>query len=190
MRNLLRRVDAVYHFAAYQDYLPDFARFSEVNVVSTALLYQIIVEERLELARVVVASSQAAMGEGLYRCPLDGEQLPGMRSEAALAAGQWDIPCPDCGGPLAMQATPERVANPQNPYGMSKLGQEMVAVHLGRQVPSTDRGLALQHRAGPAAVGLQRLLGGVSDLLPPLSRGQRPHAVRRRREYPGLRQHR
>ncbi len=139
LRNLLRRVDAVYHFAAYQDYLPDFARFSDVNVVSTALLYQIIVEERLELARVVVASSQAAMGEGLYLCPVDGEQLPGMRSETTLAARQWDIPCPDCGGPLSMQATPERVSNPQNPYGMSKLGQEMVAVHLGRryEVPTT-----------------------------------------------------
>ena len=32
-----------------------------------------------------------------------------------------------------MQATPERVAKPQNAYGMSKLGQEMVAVHLGRR---------------------------------------------------------
>ena len=82
LRNLLRRVDAVYHFAAYQDYLPDFARFTDVNVVSTALLYQIIVEEHLDLARVVVASSQAAMGEGLYLCALDGEQTPGMRSEA------------------------------------------------------------------------------------------------------------
>jgi dTDP-L-rhamnose 4-epimerase len=133
LRNLLRRVDAVYHFAAYQDYLPEFARFSDVNVVSTALLYQIIVEERLELARVVVASSQAAMGEGVYHCPVDGEQLPGMRPESVLAAGHWDIPCPECGGPLAMQATPERIANPQNPYGMSKLGQEMVAVHLGRR---------------------------------------------------------
>ena len=94
LTNLLRRVDAVYHFAAYQDYLPDFSRFSDVNVVSTALIYEIIVAERLDLARVVVASSQAAMGEGLYRCPADGEQMPGMRPEAALAAGQWDIPCP------------------------------------------------------------------------------------------------
>jgi dTDP-L-rhamnose 4-epimerase len=138
LRNLLRRVDAVYHFAAYQDYLPYFARFSDVNVVSTALLYEIIVAEGLELERVVVASSQAAMGEGLYRCPIDGEQLPGMRSESALAAGQWEIPCPDCGGPLTVKATPERVSNPQNPYGMSKLGQEMVAVQLGRryQVPT------------------------------------------------------
>lgn len=131
--NLLRRVDAVYHLAAYQDYLPDFSRFSDVNVVSTALLYEVIVAERLDLARVVVASSQAAMGEGLYRCPTDGEQLPGMRPAGAVAAGQWDIPCPECGGPLEMQATPERVSNPQNAYGMSKLGQEMVAVNLGRR---------------------------------------------------------
>jgi len=131
--NLLRRVDAVYHFAAYQDYLPDFSRFSDVNVVSTALLYEIIVAERLDLARVVVASSQAAMGEGLYRCSVDGEQLPGMRPENALAAGQWDIPCPECGGPLEMQATPERISNPQNAYGMSKLGEEMVAINLGRR---------------------------------------------------------
>ncbi len=131
--NLLRRVDAVYHFAAYQDYLPDFSRFSDVNVVSTAMLYEIIVAERLDLARVVVASSQSAMGEGLYRCPVHGDQVPGMRPESALAAGQWDIPCPECGGPLEMQPTPERISNPQNAYGMSKFGEEMVATNLGRR---------------------------------------------------------
>jgi dTDP-L-rhamnose 4-epimerase len=131
--NLLRRVNAVYHFAAHQDYLPDFSRFSDVNVVSTALLYEIIVAERLDLARVVVASSQSAVGEGLYWCPVDGEQTPGMRPESALAAGQWDIPCPVCGGPMELRATPERVSNPQNAYGMSKLAEEMVAINLGRR---------------------------------------------------------
>jgi dTDP-L-rhamnose 4-epimerase len=133
LTNLLRRVDAVYHFAAYQDYLPEFSRFSDVNVVSTALIYEIIVAERLDLARVVVASSQAAMGEGLYWCAIDGEQTPAIRPESALASGQWDIPCPRCAGPLEMRPTPERVSNPQNPYGMSKYGQEMVSVNLGRR---------------------------------------------------------
>ena len=131
--NLLRRVDAVYHFAAYQDYLPDFSRFSDVNVVSTALIYEIIVAERLDLARVLVATSQSAMGEGLYWCPVDGEQTPGMRPESALEASQWDIPCPDCGGRLELRVTPERVSNPQNAYGMSKLAAETVAINLGRR---------------------------------------------------------
>ena len=53
-----------------------------------------------------------------------------MRPESALAAGQWDIPCPVCGGRMELRATPERVSNPQNAYGMSKLGQEMVAINL------------------------------------------------------------
>lgn len=133
LANLLRRVDAVYHFAAYQDYLPDFAKFTDVNVTSTALLYEIIVAERLDIGRVVVASSQAAMGEGLYRCPDHGEQTPDMRPESALARSQWDHGCAVCGGPVEMLPTPERVANPQNAYGMSKHGQEVVAVNLGRR---------------------------------------------------------
>lgn len=133
LANLLRRADAVYHFAAYQDYLTDFARFMDVNITSTALLFELAVAERLDLHRVVIASSQAAMGEGLYTCPDDGEQTPGMRSEAALRSGDWDVVCPVCGGPLQLQRTPERVSNPQTAYGMSKYAEEMVAINLGRR---------------------------------------------------------
>jgi dTDP-L-rhamnose 4-epimerase len=149
LANLLRRTDAVYHLAAYQDYMPDFARFSDVNVVSTALIYEIAVAEQLDLARVVVASSQSAMGEGLYVCPADGEQTPGMRPESAVAAGQWDIPCPVCGGPMEMQATPERVSNPQNAYGMSKYAEEMVAINLGRRYGIATTALRYSIVQGP-----------------------------------------
>ena len=48
-----------------------------------------------------------------------------------------------------MQATPERVANPQNPYGMSKLGQEMVAVHLGRRYQMPTAALRYSIVQGP-----------------------------------------
>jgi dTDP-L-rhamnose 4-epimerase len=133
LANLLRRVDAVYHLAAYQDYMPDFARFTDVNVTSTALIYEMAVAERLDLSRVIVASSQAAMGEGLYRCPEHGEQTPDSRPEAALEQSHWDLTCAACGGPLQMQLTPERVSNPQNAYGMSKFAEEMVAIQLGRR---------------------------------------------------------
>jgi dTDP-L-rhamnose 4-epimerase len=133
LANLLRRVDAVYHLAAYQDYLPDFARFTDVNVTSTALIYEIAVAEKLNLSRVVVASSQAAMGEGLYRCAVHEEQTPDSRPETALQHSDWDLSCPVCGGPLQMQLTPERISNPQNAYGMSKFAEEMVAIQLGRR---------------------------------------------------------
>ena len=61
----LEGVEAVFHFAAYQDYLPDFSTYFHVNSVSTALLYEIIVEKKLPVQRVIVAASQAVLGEGL-----------------------------------------------------------------------------------------------------------------------------
>ena len=92
MTSLLRRVDAVYHLAAYQDYLPDFSTFFDINVTGTALLYEIAAEHQLDLNRVVVASSQAVLGEGLYRCEEHGEFCPDIRSTVQLEAAQWDIP--------------------------------------------------------------------------------------------------
>src|ERR1700733_11120655 len=39
----LQGIDIVSHQAAYQDYMPDFSNFLEVNAVSTALIYELIV---------------------------------------------------------------------------------------------------------------------------------------------------
>src|SRR5689334_7192017 len=47
MEYALSGVDVVYHFAAYQDYLPDFSTFFHVNAVSTALIYELIVKHKL-----------------------------------------------------------------------------------------------------------------------------------------------
>ena len=51
----LQGVDMVSHQAAYQDYMLDFSRFLEVNAVSTALLYELIVGHRLPVKKIIVA---------------------------------------------------------------------------------------------------------------------------------------
>lgn len=135
----LRGVDAVYHLAAFQDYLPIFSRFFDVNVTSTALIYELIVRERLPIKKVIVASSQAALGEGSY---LDAEGkacLPDMRPDEQLARGVFECQAPPgFRGPLQWRATDETVANPQNQYGISKIAEEKVALFLGRRygIPS------------------------------------------------------
>lgn len=135
----MRGVDAIYHLAAFQDYLPEFSRFFSTNVTSTALIYELIVREKLPVRKVIVASSQAALGEGLYLDATGRKVLPGLRRDEDLRRGIWEIqPEGDQVGPLAYQATDETVANPQNCYGMSKIAQEKAALNLGKmyEIPS------------------------------------------------------
>lgn len=134
----LAGVDGVFHLAAYQDYLPDFSRFFHVNTVSTAMLYEVIVESRLPVRKVVVASSQAAYGEGKYHCATDGVVYPPLRPEAQLLRRQWEPVCPVCGGEVQRQPTDEAAVHPHNQYAISKYTQEMIALNLGRRygIPS------------------------------------------------------
>ncbi|MFQ5464010.1 MAG: NAD-dependent epimerase/dehydratase family protein, partial [Phycisphaerae bacterium] len=127
--------DVVYHFAAFQDYLPAYSRFFDVNVTSTALIYELIQRENLPVKKVIVASSQATLGEGLYH-DADGKRLlPGIRPSAQLEQGVWEVQPPlGYRGPLQWQRTDESVANPQNPYGLSKIAEENVALHIGKRI--------------------------------------------------------
>jgi dTDP-L-rhamnose 4-epimerase len=112
-------VQAVFHLAAYQDYLPDFSRFFQVNAVGTALMYEIIVEQRLPVRKIIIASSQAVYGEGRYECAEHGAQYPGPRSEAQLRQWHWDPCCSICQGRLEPGLTAEDAhINPHNSYAM------------------------------------------------------------------------
>jgi dTDP-L-rhamnose 4-epimerase len=131
----LRGVDYVVHLAAHQDLLPNFSQFFYVNSVGTALLYELIVAEKLPVKKVVVASSQFVYGEGRYQCAKDGEVFPGGRD---VAGGRWDPVCPKCGGVISPLPLLETHANPKNQYSISKYSQELIALALGRNygIPS------------------------------------------------------
>ena len=137
-RKALRGVDVVFHLAAYQDLLPNFSQFFHVNSVGTALLYEVIVAEKLPVRKVVVASSQFVYGEGRYQCAKDGEVFPDGRDPRRLAKGLWEPVCPQCGGAITPLPLLETHANPMNQYSIAKYSQELMAIALGRnyEIPS------------------------------------------------------
>lgn len=143
-------VDAVFHLAAYQDYLPDFSTFLHVNAAGTALLYEVAVANGLDLRRVVVASSQSVYGEGVYRCEADGVVVAKPRPMARLERGDFDQRCPACDGPVEPVAAPEALAEPRNAYGVSKLAEEKIALVLGDTygIPSVALRYSIVHGAG------------------------------------------
>lgn len=127
---LLRSVDAVVHLAAYQDYMTDFSRFFSDNSAGTALIYELIVEHRLPIRRVVVASTQSVYGEGRYACPEHGE-FWGSRSLSQLEAADWEVRCPACRSVCSYAQLVESQAKPATPYGISKLAAEQFALAMG-----------------------------------------------------------
>ncbi len=129
----LKGIEAIFHFAAYQDYLTDFSRFFDVNSRGTALLYEVTIEKKLPLKKVIIASSQAVYGEGKYKCSEDGIAYPGPRSLGQLKRGDWELRCPKCGRKIKIQLTNESRVNPANSYGISKYSQELIGLTLGKR---------------------------------------------------------
>ena len=139
LERAMQGVDAIYHLAAYQDYLPDFSNFIHTNAVSTALIYEIIVEKKLPIQKVIIASSQFVQGEGRYSCPdCDKKISPHMRSEADLSRRQWQHQCGVCKAQLDWIWTGEDHVAPPNAYALSKQSQERQAITFGERynIPS------------------------------------------------------
>ena len=137
LEDALQNVEYVFHLAAYQDYLPDFSTFFHVNSVSTALIYEIAVEKKLPVKKIIVASSQFVNGEGIYKAN-DGKLFyPKRRTNEQLENGQWDFLDPD-GNKMEYLQAPETYASPPNQYAISKYSQELMALNFGERynIPS------------------------------------------------------
>jgi dTDP-L-rhamnose 4-epimerase len=182
----LEEVDAVYHFAAYQDYLPDFSKFFHVNTVSTALLYEVVIEKRLPIRKIIVASSQAVYGEGKCRCAEHGVQYPGQRPAEQLARREWEVGCPVCGAPMQAELTDESVVKPHNAYAMSKYGEEMIALNLGRRYGIPSVGMRYSITQGPRQSFRNAYSGVLRIFAMQLLAGERPTVYEdglQRRDY-------
>ena len=137
--NAMVGCDIIFHLAAFQDYLPVFSKFVDVNISSTAKIYELIYNHKLPIKKVIVASSQASCGEGLYLDAKGRKVLPNMREDLDLQRGLWEPICPyGFTSPIKWTLSDETISNPQNPYGMSKISEEMFALFLGKryQIPS------------------------------------------------------
>lgn len=136
----LKGVSYVYHLAAYQDQRPDFSKFFETNTVSSAMLYELIVEKKLPVKKVVLASSQFAYGDGMYKCGhSDRVFFPELRTEKQFKSGKFDI---TCGHGIPGKFIPFREnqqLTPTNAYGLSKEAIERLALRFGKTygIPTT-----------------------------------------------------
>jgi len=138
----LEDVDSVIHLASAVGVGQSMYRISDyctTNVLGTATLLQVIIDRKLRLDSLVVASSMSVYGEGLYRRG-DGQFVaPGLRSDAQMASGDWELRDTD-GQRLQPVATNEdKLLNPTSVYAINKRDQEELCLRVGAayDIPTT-----------------------------------------------------
>lgn len=128
----LKDVDYVYHLAAYQDQMPDFSKFFTTNSVSTSLIFEIIVENKFPVKKVVYSSSQFVYGDGIYISNEGKEFSPELRTEEQFSNQKWDILDKEGNTARFISFREEQKINPTNSYGLSKMASENLALRLGK----------------------------------------------------------
>ena len=135
MSEALKDIDVVFHQAAYGGYMPEIAKYVQVNSFGTAQMLEIIREENLSIKKIVVASSQAVYSEGAGICPSHGLVFPGVRPVEQLRTGDWSVHCPKCDAQTTSAPTPEDApVGGETVYGLTKLDQEKLVLLWGRQI--------------------------------------------------------
>jgi dTDP-L-rhamnose 4-epimerase len=130
----LEGIDVVFHEAAYGGYMPEIAKYVDVNSLGTAQMLEIIREEKLSVRKVIVASSQAVYSEGAANCPKHGLVFPAVRPVEQLRRGDWAVHCPKCGEVTTSVPTPEEAPiGGETVYGLTKVDQEKLVLLWGKQ---------------------------------------------------------
>lgn len=129
----LTGVSFVVHLAAYMDYHLDFGKYFDTNTKGIALLYEIVVKNKLPIKKIIVASSQSVYGEGKYSCARHGVFYAQSRSESQLIKHEWEVKCPQDGKVAKILSEEETDEfRPQSPYAISKAASEKLSLELGK----------------------------------------------------------
>jgi len=135
-KNAIEGCEIIFHEAAtvgVGQSMYKVAYYIDTNDTGTANLWDILINEKNRVKKVLVASSMSIYGEGIYHCVKCGEFYPALRNDADLARRDWQMHCPKCSGIASPKATHEnKTLYPTSVYAYSKKHQEELSMLLAR----------------------------------------------------------
>lgn len=124
----LKNQDVVIHLAAETgtgQSMYEIEKYCNSNITGTAILLDILANEKNSIKKVLVAASRAIYGEGKYHCENHGPVYPVERDDIAMKRGDFSVKCPICNKYVELCATDEESKiHPSSIYGITKQVQE------------------------------------------------------------------
>ena len=152
-QNAIANVTIIVHLAAETgtgQSMYQIEKYVQVNCGGTAIMLDVLANEKHTVKKVVVASSRAIYGEGKYHCESHGEVYPDEREDAQISNGQFEPLCSICKQPLSMLATDENLRFIRLPFmELLKVIQEQMIFVACKSLGISAVALRYQNVYGP-----------------------------------------
>jgi dTDP-L-rhamnose 4-epimerase len=103
--------------------------YTQVNIGGTALLLDILANQKHKVKKLVIASSRSIYGEGKYESKELGIVYPKHRLDSDMRAGDFEVKYPGNISPLRLLPTDEESKiHPSSVYGITKQNQEQMVM--------------------------------------------------------------
>ncbi len=136
LKKAITGVEAVFHLAAavgVGQSMYEVVKYVDVNSLGGAVLLDILVNEKHNVQKVIVASSMSIYGEGQYLCKNCGVVFPKLRSSSQLEMREWEMRCPNCANVVEPLPTNEdKPLYPTSIYAITKRDHEEMFLTVGR----------------------------------------------------------
>ncbi len=125
-------------------------KYIQVNVGGTALMLDILANEKNNVKKVVIASSRAIYGEGKYLGYNNLPYFPNQRDKKNLEAGYFEVTVPYYNDALQLVATDEESKiHPTSVYGITKQNQEQMVITVCKALNIIPVAFRYQNVYGP-----------------------------------------
>lgn len=137
-RRAIKNVDIIVHLAAETgtgQSMYEIEKYVDTNIKGTAIMWDILTNEKHNIKKVIVAASRAIYGEGKYYCEVHKEVYPRERELKDLEKKDFSVKCPICHKNVKLLGTTEdSKIDPTSLYGLTKSVQEEMSLLLGKNI--------------------------------------------------------
>jgi dTDP-L-rhamnose 4-epimerase len=109
LKEAINNIDAIIHLGAavgVGQSMYEVEHYIDINTRGTACLLDVLINDKNNVKKLIIASSMSVYGEGSYKCYKCNEIIyPELRNENNLRKKIWDPLCPYCGKLLDTIAT-------------------------------------------------------------------------------------
>lgn len=149
----LKHQEIVVHFAAETgtgQSMYEIKKYVDVNIGGTAILLDILTNQKHNVKKVIVASSRSIYGEGKYISEELGIVYPSHRTENYMSNGDFDVKYAGASKPLKVLPTDEdSKIHPSSLYGITKQNQEQMIMTVCPTINIAPVAFRYQNVYGP-----------------------------------------